>query len=77
MNNMTSVGGSLLISENDALTTLVDLSAVSSVGTDLTVVHNSSLPQCEACVLLGQLVGFSGVFESYFNQADICSDDCT
>ena len=76
LGNVTSVGHNVDIEYNPLLSDL-GLEALTSVGWDLLIYENDDLPQCEACDLLDQLVGFTGTIAFYSNQADTCSDDCT
>jgi hypothetical protein len=74
--NLVSIGEGLGIINNDSLADLDGFGALATVGGDLQIGNNASLPQCKACDLLEQLVDFTGMFVSSGNQADDCTDDC-
>jgi hypothetical protein len=81
LSSLASVGKDLRIYNCPALTSLgldalVTLSCLDVTGSCLWINGNSSLPQCEACDLLGQLVDFTGTTSFYNNQQDSCSYTC-
>jgi len=77
LDNLTSIGSDIFIHSNEVLTDVTGLESLTSVGgTFFQIYNNIQLPQCEACNVLDQLVGFTGSVSVYGNQADTCADDC-
>ncbi len=74
---VASVGEYLAINGNIALTNLNGLGALTSVGisayNDFTVSGNTLLPDCEVCVLLGQLSTAPGEIVVDNNLDDACT----
>jgi len=68
-----SVGGGLQVEDNDVLTELSGFDALTMVGGDLSVLLNSSLPNCEVCGLLGQLTTAPATIDVNNNLDDSCT----
>ena len=76
---LTSVGDYLRIEQNLVLANLDGLSALTSVGGAFQVYENDSLPDCEVCDLLDQLVSGPSLMEVFDNVDDTCTpvpDNC-
>jgi hypothetical protein len=74
LGNVAEVGDYLFVQGNGALASL-GLSDL-AVCSNLTIVSNPVLPQCQACDLLDQLVEPPVSFNFWDNEPDSCSDDC-
>ena len=61
------------IHDNDALTNLDGLSALTSVGRDLNIFDNAALPDCEVCDLLDQLTSGPTSIDVHDNLDDSCT----
>jgi len=49
------------------------LNSLNSVGWDLTIHDNYTLPDCEACILLDQLLAAPTAIDVYDNLDDTCT----
>lgn len=76
VSKLVSVGGDLRIRGNTELISLSGLTSLTTVGGMFTVSKNTDLPQCEACNLLDNLVGFAGIIDVKENKPDYCLDAC-
>jgi hypothetical protein len=77
LSNLSSLRWDIDVRNSTALLSLEGLSGLSSIEGDITITDNSRLPQCEACDVLYQFLGYSGTFSSSGNAPDTCSDDCS
>jgi hypothetical protein len=75
LSGLTTVGGDLWFRINTALSSL-GLDSLTTVGGVFCIQNNNLLPQCEACDLLDQLVGFTGTVNIKNNQMEVCLADC-
>ena len=73
LNGITSVSGNLGIRINASLTDLDGLGALTSVGTELEIYWNNTLPDCEVCDLLDQLTSTPTVMDVSDNFDDTCT----
>jgi hypothetical protein len=72
LTSLESVGSYMDIAYNSELPDLDGLSSLTTVGDDIAVIDNGSLPCCDICDMVDQLVGYDDYFEAADNLTDFC-----
>jgi hypothetical protein len=73
LGSLISVGGDLVINNNDSLPNLDGLSSLVEVGGEVRIGGNAILPDCEACELLAQITNEPTQIVIYSNLDDACT----